>query len=246
MGIRIFATLLLVTASFQISADESKSLKLVELADNTWLYTTYMQTQDYGKVPLNGVVVISDGEAAIIDLPANDADTNELLNWIDSQGAKTVYVVPQHFHSDSSGGLTAARQYGAKAVMLDKTRELLPDNQHASDIVFQKTRQLQVGQQTIELAHLGGGHTVDSVVAWLPRQEILVGGCLIKSAHNKTPGYLGDADLDNYVPTLKAIKSAYTDASIVTPGHGKEGGLELIDHTVTLLETHFSQSQAAE
>jgi len=42
--------------------------------------------------------------------------------------------------------------------------------------------------------------------------------------------------LAEYPKTLRELKSLYADAITVVAGHGDPGGLELIDHTLTLCE----------
>lgn len=49
-------------------------------------------------------------------------------------------------------------------------------------------------------------------------------------------GNTTEADLAEYPKTLRELKSLYADAITVVPGHGDPGGLELIDHTLTLCE----------
>jgi metallo-beta-lactamase class B len=86
----------------------------------------------------------------------------------------------------------------------------------------------------ILVTYPGIGHTTDNVVAWLPKQKILFGGCLVKSLDAQSLGNTSDGDLMAFPVTLKKIKAAYQNAKIVVPGHGDWGGLELVDHTLRL------------
>jgi metallo-beta-lactamase class B len=89
--------------------------------------------------------------------------------------------------------------------------------------------------RTVALAtYFGAGHTADNVVAWLPSQKILFGGCLIKSLDSQSLGNTADGDLQAYPTTLQKVLAAYNHATIVVPGHGDWGGPDLIEHTLKL------------
>lgn len=49
------------------------------------------------------------------------------------------------------------------------------------------------------------------------------------------PGNMDDADLDHWPDSLQNLKETFPEARIVVPGHGEEGDLSLIDHTIDLL-----------
>jgi metallo-beta-lactamase class B len=93
---------------------------------------------------------------------------------------------------------------------------------------------LGCGDVRVQLAFLGGGHTVDNVVAWIPAKKILFGGCLVKSMNARNLGNITEADLAGYPVTLKKVKEKYSEAKIVVPGHGGPGGMDLLEHTIAL------------
>jgi glyoxylase-like metal-dependent hydrolase (beta-lactamase superfamily II) len=62
------------------------------------------------------------------------------------------------------------------------------------------------------------------------------GGCLVKSIDAKALGNIEDASLAEWPESLTRIKDKYSSAEIVIPGHGNQGSLKLIDHTLKLLE----------
>ncbi|KAF0242975.1 MAG: hypothetical protein FD183_170 [Chitinophagaceae bacterium] len=68
------------------------------------------------------------------------------------------------------------------------------------DIIF------HVGKYFFEIYYLGGGHTVDNIVAWFNNEKILYGGCLIKGADVENLGYLGDANTSEYETTLRKVQ----------------------------------------
>jgi metallo-beta-lactamase class B len=134
------------------------------------------------------------------------------------------------------GGLAEAHKRGAGSYAFEKTAIFaqekggpVPQN------TFKETYEVTCGSFKLMLDYPGGGHTIDNIVVWLPQQEILFGGCMIRSAGSKTLGYTKEADLKNWPATLKAVKKKYGLAKLIIPGHGKPGSIDLIEHTLELL-----------
>ena len=244
MRISKICVLLLMLFMHLAVADEVRVMKPIKyqpLGGGVWMYTTYMDITGHRDYPTNGVVVLGSKDAMIIDLPVSDVYTRYVFDWIERQGRAVRYVVPQHFHIDSTGGLKHAQQRGAQVVMLDKTQALqFAELRVEPDVVFADEMQLQVGEHKVQLAHLGGGHSADSVVAWLPQQKILVGGCLIKSGTSKTLGNTADAVMPVYAKTIQNIQQRFPDIQTVTPGHGAPAA-DLLQHTLQLVEQHLHQ-----
>lgn len=82
---------------------------------------------------------------------------------------------------------------------------------------------------------LGEGHTCDNVIGYFPLEDIMFGGCLIKEV-GAGKGNLAEANPDEWAETVKRVKAKYPNTKIVIPGHGKYGGMELLEYTITLFE----------
>ena len=245
--IRNFAFLLLayfVYVLFSIAYAQSGDVEVrleddatvQRLAEGVWLHTTYFDISGYKHVPANGLIIIDGEHAMMIDLPWTDAQAGILFDWVAHEHKATIQkVVPTHFHIDCAGGLAEAHRRGADSFALEKTAELLKKtNKPVPGNWFTERMSLSCGNIRVELAFLGGGHTVDNIVAYIPARKILFAGCLVKSLNAKDIGNTEDADLINYPITLKKVKESYSGAKIVVPGHGRPGGLDLIDHTIRL------------
>ncbi|WP_395376782.1 MBL fold metallo-hydrolase [Marinicella sp. W31] len=241
MKVLPLAVLFLLLTVQHVVADEARVLKPIQyqsLGNDVWMYTAYMDITGYDNYPTNGVIVLGNESAMIVDLPVSDIYTRYVFDWIEKQGREVRYVVPQHFHIDSAGGLKYAQKRGAQVLMLDKTQAMqFSELEVKPDIVFADELRLRVDQHDLWLAHLGGGHSADSVVAWLPQQKILVGGCLVKSGQSKTLGNTVDAVMDAYANTLRRIQNRFPDIQTVTPGHGAPAE-NLLQHTLGLVQLH--------
>ena len=220
----------------QESIRVSDDVSLQPIVPGVWVYTTYFDVPDSGRVGANGLVVVSDQEAVLINLPWTDEQTGALFDWVAQNASATVkVVVPTHFHQDCMGGLAEAHRRGAVSYGLDKTIALAhKDHLPVPQCSFAFRTAVRCGKTIVLVTYFGAGHTTDNVVAWLPKQQILFGGCLIKSLDAQSLGNTSDGDLTAYPTTLKRVKAAHPNARIVVPGHGDWGGPELIDHTLKL------------
>lgn len=208
---------------------------ITRVSPNAYVHTTYLQTQDFGHVPCNGLVLCSSREALVFDTPTDDKNSERLLKWIeDSLHAKTKAVVPTHFHNDCLGGLNAFHRAGIASYAYHKTIELAKTNGFAvPQNAFTDSLTLAVGNETVIIKFFGEGHTRDNVVAYFPSENVLFGGCLVKELR-AGKGYLGDANVAAWSATVKSVKKRFPDVNVVVPGHGSCGNAKLLDYTIRL------------
>lgn len=95
---------------------------------------------------------------------------------------------------------------------------------------------LEVGGESIEVYYPGPSHTRDNVVVYFHTRHLLYGGCMIKAATARTPGFTGDADMEAWAPSVQRVFERYPHARTVVPGHGHWGDLNLLHHTIAICE----------
>lgn len=217
---------------------KSDDLIIQKLTDHTYQHVTYLQTQSFGKVPCNGLIVFDRGEAVIFDTPVDDANSEKVIRWVeDSLKCKVKAVIATHFHEDCVGGLNAFHQHGIASYASNKTITFDKENKFpVPQNGFDEKLTLKVGKKAVVAAFYGEGHTRDNVIGYFPAEKVMFGGCLIKEV-DATKGYLGDANVAAWPATVTRIKAQYPEVKVVIPGHGAIGGTELLDYTVKL----FSQ-----
>ena len=218
---------------------ESADLIITQISENCFVHTSFKQTQDFGNVTCNGLIVTNNHEAIILDTPTNDKSSEKLIQWVTEKlDCKINAVVPTHFHDDCLGGLGTFHKNNIASYAYFKTITLAKENHFVvPENSFTDSLELKISQQKIVLKFFGEGHTKDNIVGYYPKEHILFGGCLIK-ALDATQGYLGDANVADWSTTVKKIKEKYPDVSIVIPGHGDYGNAKLLDYTIKLFETH--------
>jgi metallo-beta-lactamase class B len=213
----------------------SDELKIKPISDNAFMHISYLTTNDFGKVECNGMIYLSGSEAIVFDTPTNDKASAELIDWIEAKKVNIKAVVATHFHNDCLGGLQQFHNNGTKSYANFKTIELA-DSANLEVLPqegFNNHTEFKIGNETVYATFYGAGHTADNVVGYLPNEQVLFGGCLIKTM-NASKGFLGDADTLAWTNTVDHLKRELPNIKIVIPGHGSHGGKELLDYTSEL------------
>lgn len=218
---------------------QSADLILVQLSPHTYQHISFLKTNDFGRVPCNGMIVAVNGEALVFDTPAGDSSSALLIQVVQQQlKCSLKAVVPTHFHGDCLNGLPAFEKAGVAVFASLRTQELVSKNNlYLPDATqfFSDSMQLTVGGSTVKVQYFGEGHTTDNVVAYYPDERILFGGCLVKEL-NAGKGFLGDANTLQWPLTAAKVKQAFPDVQIVIPGHGTAGDARLLDYTISLFQ----------
>lgn len=211
---------------------ETETLKITTLTAHTFVHVTYLQTETFGKVPCNGLIFKNKKEVIIFDSPPNDTVSNELIDWVEKElKCHVKAIVINHFHGDCLGGLKAFHKRNIPSYANVKTLELAKKQQvEVPQNGFNSTQEFHLGNKTVINQFYGEAHTIDNIVSYIPSQNVLFGGCMIKEV-GAGFGYLGDANTKEWSNTVTKVKKAMPHLKYVIPGHGKVGGIELLDYT---------------
>ena len=213
---------------------ESQSLKIRQISDHAFIHITYLDTEQFGKVACNGMLVVNNKEAVVLETPVNDEVSEELIDWIEEKQQATIKaVLVHHFHVDCLGGLKAFHQRNIPSYANQQTIDLVKEGNVTPLYAIKDGHKTDIGGQSIRSHYFGPGHTEDNIISYYESEMILFGGCLIK-AMGGTKGNLADANVAEWSKTVEIIKIALPDIKGVVPGHGSEGGRELLDYTTKL------------
>lgn len=212
--------------------------------------------------PSNSLItVFENGEVLFIDTPYTPEATAELISFVRSKikNAK-ITAVNTHFHIDRLGGNKAFIENKIPVYASALTIKMIDERGKSNnetliksikdpeirafqesftfvkpDHIFdeKKGQTLTFGKETAEIAFHGGGHSFDNTVVYLPSKGIIFGGCLVFSLDRTNTGNISDADVPSWKSTLEKIKTK--NYSIVIPGHGDIGGIDLIAHTIKIV-----------
>ncbi|NBC83513.1 MAG: subclass B1 metallo-beta-lactamase [Bacteroidetes bacterium] len=213
-------------------------IQLIHLKDSVYIHETWHYLRNFGRFPSNGLIVIKNGQALMIDTPMDNDKTERLTKYIqDSMSVDLKKLIIGHFHDDCMGGLEYLQGIGVESVAnsmtIEKCIELelpIPSKSFTDSLTFDFN-----GKQ-IECRYLGAGHSFDNIIVWIASEKILFGGCLIKSIQSKGLGNLTDAVVNDWDTTIEKVMQKYPGIGIVVPGHGHYGNTELLTHTIKLIE----------
>lgn len=215
-------------------------LQVRRIAPDVFVHTSYRRYPGTAApVPSNGLIISTSKGALLIDTAWDPEQTLELLRWVaDSLHQRVRLVIISHAHEDRLGGLAVLRANKINVYstpLTAKRAAKLPFGTPTPAI--KPYTVIRAGRTRLELFSPGPGHAPDNLVAWLPKQQVLFGGCLVKEAAAPNLGNIDEADLKTWPATLRTVEARYPNARIVVPGHGQWGGTMLLTHTLNLLNT---------
>ena len=226
----------LLLCSFAAHGVEQGEITVEQIAPNVFLHSSTQSTTNFGRVSSNGLIVVRENNAVIIDTPWSLEDSAALIAWVKEAGYQLAGVLATHSHEDRTGGFALVNSLSIPTYASLKTNLLLrEDGRAAAQHEFSESSFWWLNG-TVEVFYAGAGHTLDNHVVWLPEERILFGGCLIRSLASSGLGFVGQADLDEWPSTVQKLVERYSPISIVIPGHGAVGSAELLDRTLELLQ----------
>jgi metallo-beta-lactamase class B len=227
-----------------ISAQQAlPKLEIARLAENFYVYTTYSNYQG-NRIPANGLYILTDRGAVVIDSPWDTTQFQPLLDSIKVKHNKHVEMcIATHFHEDRTAGLEYYRSKGIKTYTTKRTDELsIKRGMKRAEFLIERDTIFTVGQYSFRLIYPGHGHTPDNIVLWFEKEKILYGGCLIKSREDKTLGNLADASIKDYATTLKNVQQKCKNPKHIIPGHNDWSSTESLSHSLRMAEALKSKT----
>lgn len=218
-------------------AQDDKPLEVIKIEDGVYLHTSFKNIEGYGLVDSNGLIVLDNNQAYIIDTPWSEEDTKLLLSWVTDRGYEVMASISTHSHEDRTAGINFLNSKSIPTYTSELTKKLLAREGKPVPTHYFKGNEFSLGNGLIELYYPGAGHTEDNIVAWLPKSKILFGGCLVRSHEWESLGYIGDASISSWDDSIKNIVSKKYPIQMVVPGHGKVGSSDILDHTIDLAKS---------
>jgi metallo-beta-lactamase class B len=226
---------LLIFVQLSIFYSHAQRIKLEKLNDTLFIYTSYGKLSNGSWFPANGLVINTAQGIILIDIPWNDKLTAQLIKKLYKLTKHKVnFCIITHAHEDRMGGINILKKKG-----IDVFSTQLTSNQAAGKgytLPDHIISTLPFDTLGIEVFYPGKGHTIDNIVVYLKKSNILFGGCFIKDLEHADLGFVQEAYLDEWPVSLRILSSRYPSPNIVIPGHGSKDTSKLITHTLQLLE----------
>ncbi len=211
----------------------SDTVWFARLTPRVWIHTTTYLLAGKIYYPANGMIVVDGGEATLVDTGWTNEQTQTILRaWHAAGRPKITKALVTHFHDDRLGGIPELTRHGVPSFGNPLTIGLAIDSGHAPPKPLHNAEKAPQRFGPIEVFYPGAGHTVDNIVAYVPGDDVLFGGCFIKSVTANDLGNLGDADVPAWPASVGRVMDRY-HARHVIPGHGTIGG-DSLSHTLSL------------
>ncbi|EMR04714.1 subclass B1 metallo-beta-lactamase [Cesiribacter andamanensis] len=236
----LISFLLLLAYSFSAQAQTFQpELEVQPHSKGVFVHISY---QLYGGTPFpsNGLIVVGDTSVLLIDTPWDSLQSEQLVQWVANEIKKPIgYCVVTHSHADRTAGYQVMQRHGIPLVFSQETAALSQaQGRRLQGIAHERDTTLAMAGLNAEIFFPGRGHTADNQVVWLPAQQLLFGGCLVKSKEATSMGNVADADLAAWPTTIRQLYTKYPRLRYVVPGHQQWGDIQLLMHTLELLKKH--------
>ena len=137
----------------------AEDLVVRELRDGVWLHTSQSHLG-----PANGLILVNEDGAVIVDTPWTDGQTAQLIDWIqDELQTRVEYCVVTHFHSDCMGAIRTVHERGIATYGSERTAALAESNDKPPPArLFSDHLALAMGADTLEVFFPGPAHITRS------------------------------------------------------------------------------------
>jgi metallo-beta-lactamase class B len=213
-----------------------ESVWVARIAPQLWLHTTTATIEGGYVFPANGLIIERPRGSLLIDTGYSPDQSELLLQWSNINLASPISsAIATHFHRDRTGGIDGLRVHRIHTLASPLTCELakahdLPLPEPIKGFADKPYR----FAADCELFFPGAGHTRDNIVAWIPKHQILFGGCFLKSATSDDLGNVADADIPDWPASVRRAHAQYPLAKLAIPGHGTISG-DPVAQTLALL-----------
>lgn len=235
MKILYLICILIISSYVKVQATENlPPIEITKVQQGVYLHKSYNDIKNFGLVSSNGLIVIENDQAFIVDTPWSEKDTENLVNWVKDKNYHLLGSISTHSHDDRTAGIAWMNRHNIPTYASQLTNTLLMKAGKAAAESTLTGIESTLFEGMITTFYPGEGHAVDNIVVWLPKFKILFGGCLVRSLASKSLGYTGEANIQQWGSSINKLQRKFSDAVLVVPGHGKVGGIELLNHTKTL------------
>ncbi len=132
-------------------------IQLIHLQDSIYVHLTWHHLDNFGRFQSNGLIVIKNGQALMIDTPMDNDKTERLTKYLkDSMSVELTKVIIGHFHDDCLGGLGYLQSVGIESIAnsrtITKCKEIglpIPSTSFNVTLTFDFNGEKQIKTETI-------------------------------------------------------------------------------------------------
>lgn len=236
----LFIISLFFIAISAFAQNESSALQITHLTGNFYLYTTYGDPGDGSRYPSNSMYLVTNKGVVLFDTPWDSTQFQPLLDSIQKKHhQKVILCIATHFHSDRTAGIAYYNQQGIATYTTQQTDEILRKrNEKRAGHLIRHDTTFTIGQYSFNTIYPGKGHSPDNIVIWFKKQQLLYGGCFIKSTDTNNPGNLSDANISDWIHAIQYVQQHCKQPRYIIPGHLSWASNSSLSHTLELLKKY--------
>lgn len=206
--------------------------------EGVWLHTSWQVLPDGTRYPSNGLLVREGDALSLIDTAWGEQPTRDLLAWIARELKLPVTrTIVTHAHDDRMGGAPVLAEARIPVLSHPLTGALAAKQgwPRPAPLATLSEAGSSTNVGAVGVFYPSPAHTVDNLMVWIPRAQILFGGCAVKGLKSRNLGNVADADVAAWPEAILRAQKRYANQSrLVVPGHGEVGGPDLLSHTLAL------------
>lgn len=234
---RLTTTCFVLTLSLLSYVCYAQKIKVKKLEKNVYVHVSYAK-MGKSMVASNGLIVKTNKGVWIIDTAWDNEQSKQIIAWVKENLNKPIkQVIVTHAHNDRVGGIQAFLDAKIPVTSTKLTaKRSVTQGFPSPQPILKKSQVIDCGNNSLEIFSPGWGHAPDNIVVYLSKQNLLFGGCFIKSTDTRKLGNIKDAHLKLWKKGLLKVQSKFKKVETVVPGHQGWGDGKLIDHTMELLD----------
>ena len=190
---------------------------------------------------VNSSIIIGDKGVAVIDTQVNQMMARRLRNAIRTLTNKPIlYAINTHYHWDHTNGNTVFHEVGATVIAREMTKDFMVNRSPRQEAflrsrgftlgdppflpqqTFTHETELDLGNQSLHLVHLGKAETDDATAIRVPAEDCIVSGDTVMTGSFPIFGQpvMNEGLMANHdwINTIKELRT-YEPKSVL-PGHG--------------------------
>jgi metallo-beta-lactamase class B len=222
-----------------------ENMLIFPLFEDIYIHVTWHTfVEEGGRFPINGIICIRNNKALLIDTPATNKQTEQLVGVIKEYLNSDIELfIPTNFKEESMGGFEYLKSIGVKSLANTKTKEICEEKGlPVPDDVFDDEYKLTEDFDGITCFYPGKAFTEDNICVYFKEQRILFGSSMVKSSTTTELKNVDDAFPEMWEESIQNIANRFPALQILIPGRELQGDKSLIKHTKELVEEYLKSS----
>src|SRR5690625_3777758 len=147
-----FLYILFISLPLFSSSSSIQEIEVIKLKEGVYVYHSFANYEG-SLVSANGLILESTEEVALLDIPWDDQQTIQLLDWIDREINKPVsFTIITHAHMDRIGGINVLKSKNIPTISGSLTaKEATKSGYSQPDLTFHSDTLLSYGKSSLEV-----------------------------------------------------------------------------------------------